>query len=719
MASLVDLKNSVDETAPAKAAPQNTPTRAGDDLMSGALGSLKLNSEDQQVAKIFNDSHKLLNAKMAADPKYAAQILPELQKMTGNPNGYWEKIVDLGDDIRINKLKEVNPDWFSSKEAAVRGMVNSATFGQISRIEGGLDALAGGNYEESVNASAEQLRLLHKAFPKADMLGEVASFLIPGSPAKMLFEKAGQVGVKLIGPATNLISKIVKNPKLLNTIIESGATAFSGTAAVKGVEGALGKDLEGFDIDRGVQNSLNTAPGAGLIGAVVPVGVKGLGLTSEALSPVAKGVTKYISDKTGKIVEQLSGTRAASLRAFNQDSERIIKASGTEQQIGTRLIEFLKFRKAENPDVVDFLRESDDLIPELKTANALLDELPNVDARPMIAYLKGFKPTSDPNLDSAVSKLNEWGTRIEKTLGNTSDASPATLRKEIKTIYQAAKDAYGKEAGFYLDSLKEAGALGREIINTTAKDKGGEMGQYYTGLMEKAAEKTKLLKYISGQLGKTEDARLQNSTRFIKRVFGANESLLKQRMAQLDQEFGTSFLDQASAARIARDLGPGGKPRLLPTQTTGRAGLAAAIGTAAATHLTGVPVVGPVIAGTALATSSPRIGAALIGSSDKVSGFVRRMTANPEALQRLAGILEKRGANEGKILSVRAPVEIRALANEIYRSFSKDGPLSASGTVRMIADTPYFLPLVHYFDKVEKQQQTKQGVGILYNNRRQ
>jgi hypothetical protein len=99
------------------------------------------------------------------------------------------------------------------------------------------------------------------------------------------------------------------------------------------------------------------------------------------------------------------------------------------------------------------------------------------------------------------------------------------------------------------------------------------------------------------------------------------------------------------------------------------------------------------------AASSPRLGAALIGASDNATGFIQKMIANPQALQQVA--------------STPNSFEVRRLAQEISRTLVKDGPISAAGVTRLVADTPFFVGLVHSFDLAEQRQQKKTATGAI------
>ncbi len=113
----------------------------------------------------------------------------------------------------------------------------------------------------------------------------------------------------------------------------------------------------------------------------------------------------------------------------------------------------------------------------------------------------------------------------------------------------------------------------------------------------------------------------------------------------------------------------------------------------------------------ALATS-PKVGAYVLGSSGAISGFVRKMFANPRAIDTVAGRLMAKGADVQALKVIRAPIEIRRIAQAIQTTLQKEGPKSAASLTRVIADTPYFVGLVHYFDLAEQVQKRTEAPGV-------
>lgn len=677
MASLSDIQKQVQATKPAApvAQTQVVARERGDDLMGKAQAINNFNDEEKRFIQRFAQSKQIVNQKMQENPGYAEATMGGLQDLHGEALAH--KLIDEADNIKIEFMKEKQPQLFNSGAAATAGFLNEASFGQLSKIMGKAGELINGTpYEQVVEAKAEELRLLQKAFPKSDFVGKAASYLIPGSPAKMLFTKVAGLGGKVAG---GLISRIVQNPGLLSKAIQTGAAAGSGAAAVAGTAGTVGQDNQEVSFDRGMENALSAGATGAMFGFATPIGARAVSTATKAVAPVVKEIARSVRDTTGSVVEQLSGTPTKALRAFNTRGPEIRRAAGTESDIGR--------------DLVDHLQSSRSQLPEVAQANQLLPNLPNVDAKPVINYLRSIKPGIDPSLDPKVKMLGEWADRIEQSLPNgAKDGVPATkMREVVDQMQDSLREQFGQESPFLAEHLKQASRMARESIVNTAKTHGGEAGQTYVKLMEKAADKRGVLEFIGKQLGGTPEIQEMKSEGFIKNLFGPNKEVVRARMSDLDRQFGTNFLELAENASLAKQLGKNGKPSWFSNLGTGKA----ALGT-----VTGLATGGTAGAAAGAVFSSPRAGAMLLGASDKITGFVRRMVANPDALSRLG----KSGAT---------PIEIRRLAREVENALTKDGPISAGSMTRVIADTPYFIGLVHAFEKADRESQQRTGESAL------
>ncbi len=728
----------------------------GDDLIDEAQKASDFTEGERDQAHLIRSSLDLVIQKGKEDPQYGERVAGELSSLTGEE--YAQKAVDAADNLKIDYLKKTFPDRFNSASAAMTSFLNEASFGQLTRLIGGANSAAnavGGSlgmdvngvpYEEMVKQKAEEFRLLGKAFPGYDFAGKAAAFLVPGSPVKTLFEKTAKIGAKGAGA---LLGQFAKNPSLLQKMFQSGVSGAAGAAAVGAVDTAIGhNNQEVFSLDR-VKDSAGNAGkavlGAGFIGALIPPAGQALSAGVKGAAPYVRAVAKRAGRTVERAVEELSGVPANSLRAHNRNPKAMREAAGSENEIGQSLVNWLMDRRKSK-------------LPELDAADALLDKLPDVPVGKLLNYLRSFKKGADAKLDSQVELLHQWAARIESRLPTVEVATkeaassgglisgaervPITrinpkarisarqMRELVDDLQDAAQDQFGQESNFYLTAIKKASHEARMAIIETAKREGGAAGKLYDRSMTKAAGRVELLKWVSRQLGRDETTMRQNAQAFIDRIFSKNKEFRAARLAEMDAKFGTNFLERARLAQMAEDVGAKGTPAFFSRHSTGRSllGMAVggAIGGAADLVVGGDGKIGAALGGVA---SSPKAGAMLIGVSDSMTQFARRMIANPEAIARLAGqlhsklpknvsgeLLRRGGSRQEqaaydavakKLTSLKVPVEIERLAQEIEKTLTKDGPKSAMGTIRIIADTPYFAGLVHYYDLIERRQGRK------------
>lgn len=721
--SLSDKVNAATKPAPKPEQPKTL--MGGDDLMAKAKVLADFNDPQKQYLKLFGESKTLIDTKKSQDPLYGEQVMLRLEKLTDEK--LTDGMIDEADKIKIEFLQKEDPGRFNSGAAATEGFLNELTFGQMTRVYGGLGAVIQGRpYEHVVSEMAEKARLLQKAYPKSDIVGRAGAYLIPGSPVAKLFIKGAQAGTKLAAP---IINRILRNPKLLEkagriaagaelaaTSAQTAASMGTGGAAIGAVRGVLGSDLDDFSIDRGVKQSLLTGAQSALFGAAVPVAARGVSVGAQAIAPTVKALAREGANVVAKGVAQLTGSSPEAIRAYLRDKWLVRGAAGREFQMGRALV-----------DKVEDLRETRFL--ERQQADELLNQMPEIDASNVLSFFKAKPGNIRPDLKSGYDRLNsEWAPWLEKQLGVTAakpstvttqqvasittrsggnlqtgfqrttevpapktvTVSPARLRQAIDDLQDAAKKAYGVESGPVMELIKEGAARARTELLVHA-GKQGEIGQTYVGLMEKVAEKRALVNQIKGFLGRTSETRDKNAERFVTNLFGKNRTFIEAKMTEFDQKFGTNFVELARAARFARELGPKGKPNVFSNLTTGKSLLST---------VTGGAIAGPPGAVVGAAIGSPALGASVIGASDKISGFVRRMFANPEALKRIKGL-------------PGVSLEIRTIAKNIETAFVKDGPLTAASSLRAVADSPYFVGLVHYYDVAERELEKKIAQGAV------
>ncbi len=245
--------------------PNSTPAppARGDDLMDHAEKLADFTDDDKAKAQLIRGSLDLLIQKGKEDPNFGAQLAKSLSGVQGE--AYAQKAVDEADKIKTDYLKKTDPDHFNSDSAAVTSFLNSATFGQLSRIYGAVGSTVMGQpYEDVVKQQAEKARLMAKEFPKANIAGTLASYLIPGSPVKALFESAASVAAKGAG---SVIARVVANPSLMTKALGmSAAAGAAGAGSVGAVQGFAGQDTQApFNLDRGLQQGATDAVVGGVM----------------------------------------------------------------------------------------------------------------------------------------------------------------------------------------------------------------------------------------------------------------------------------------------------------------------------------------------------------------------------------------------------------------------------------------------------------------------
>lgn len=679
-----DLNRILQSTKTETAAPEVTvpkPAPKGDDLIRAANEASDLTPEEKRHVKLFQESKELLDRRFQEDSAYAEVTLPKLEKMTGADLA--DFVIDEADKLKIDYLKRHDPK-FTSSEAASASFFNDVALGQGMRVLRGLGqavdkasemtggAIKRGNeevpLEDVLDRKREEFRLLQKAFPTADLAGKLGALVAPGSPLKMLFSGGAKAGASLSGA---VLSRLSKNPGLFQKALQGGTSLGTGSAAIGGVQGYFGADDDLESLDRAAGEAGKGFLMGALIGSAIPVGAAAAEKVANVASPYVARAVEGGQNFLAKGVEKLTNVPASAIRAYNKNSGAIRSAAGSESRIGRELDEFIS-------------SATNSKLPEVQAAEKLLPELPAVDASKMLSYLRSIKSPS-PGEAPAAEKLREWATWAENQItaqGGNAKAVPApAMRNIIEKMQEFARSEYGRESNLLLDGIKQAAHIARRDLVETAVSKGGQNGALYRDLMMKAAEKRKILGFVRKQLGTHPEVIEKRSEAFISRLFGPNKEIVLKRMEALDSKFGTNFVEQAQNALHARQLGPNGIPPWFTKHQTGAALLGAG---------TGYAVDGPKGAAIGLALSSPRMGAKVIGMSDKVSGVARAMFSDPKALAEVA--------RYGGV-----PFEVRTLAKEIQTALIKDGPMSAGSVLRLAADTPYFVGLVNAFDVAKKR----------------
>lgn len=676
--------------------PAPKPEPRGDDLIATANATNTGTEEQKYAVKRFAQGQEMIQARLDSDEAWAEKYGPELQKLaeTGDET-YINRVLDLADDLKIEALKQSNPEIFSPAKAGLLSLTNTATLGQLSRLTGLAQMSAGKDYDQSVEDAAERIRLLQREYPKASFAGAAAAFLTPGSPAKILFSKiaglTGKATAAVLGP-------VAKNPTMLQAILRTGAASGAAGAADGAFRGLVGQDLDSLSLDRSVDQGILGGMVGGGMGALSPVAGA---VANKTIVPLAEKVGEFGS----RVAEGLSGMSAEALRASKTRGAQIGAAAGTEREIAIGL------RNRISEDAAAHI--------ESKAARAALEKVAvEVDITPLLGRMRKAPEISRPDQAAAGTfpKMAEWADFAEAKLakmGYAPNKAPLSAVRQLVDEFQSGLDELGaynqstpKE---FLAQLKGYGAqLRKVVLDGASSTAGGAEGKTYVELMKKAATKASFAEKLVKRMGKDEET----GARFIQNLFGKNNEVAKLRLQKLDEMYGTNFYERAKDAYFARQIGgpnsPGAKLSMLPMQTTGRSMLGAAAGGAGylASDMIGefapdMGRAGKVLSAAAVAASSPRAARAMLGASDNITGLVRQVFANPSALERMA---TGRGVSK----------DVQMIAKEVVGTLKKDGPISAASTLRAVADTPFFLPFVHYYEIQSRKNDRKAVTGRNY-----
>lgn len=771
------------------------PATPGHVLLQKARDTYNYNDDESRAIRLFADSKKILDDQIAVDSSYGERVLPSLVGKKGAALA--TGIIGLVDDIKIDQemaaeahLPDHQKMWTSAQAAKV-GFFNSATFGQLSRIVGGAGQLIQGRpWQEVAEEQGEKFRLMQKAFPTAFQAGEVAGFLMPGSLVKAVFSKAAFLGARVAGAAAgaaaeatgvegavgSVLGRIMKNPAMLDRaravvgdtargVIEQGVGGAAGTGAVAGIQGYLGSGTQDFSFDRAREMAVDSAEGGLKVGALAALTGGGLRAGVMAAEKPITWVANKAAGVVGRTVEELSGAPVESIRVFNRFPKEVRAAAGTEYKAGQELVDF----------VMDPRKSK---IVELHEADQMLPHLPDVSPKPLLDFMRSFQPDPknlNPAMTEQLDRLRQMAEKLESRLPQKALAGEsgigagqavadeaakvpaATMRQFVDELQDAADGHYERESSFYMARVKDAARIARLSIVDEAKASGGDVGNTYVELMKKGADKVKVLQFIRNELGSTTTQMQRNAERVSDKFFGKNKTFQGERLQDLDNAWGTNFSERLKYAQAAEDLGITNahqSPSLSPMQTTGRSSLGINLGRVAGAaaggaigylatgdergggeRLSGAAIGGTMGAFAGGIASSPRMGSLVVGTSDNITGFMRRLVSDPRALHFVAGEaplagklagFRPAGAGEGanaiatKRLAI--PYQVQRLAKEISTALVKDGPESAASVTRLIADTPFFAGVVHYIDLAQRKygdRTVDRAVQILQNGGKQ
>jgi len=271
-----------------------------------------------------------------------------------------------------------------------------------------------------------------------------------------------------------------------------------------------------------------------------------------------KGVKKLVelpNKAAGFLAQELSGVSEEALRmaGTKEGSKALIKASGTQRKVGLKLM--------------DAINDFDKFIPENKIIGEALEKMPQIGIKKTVRILE------DSIDDLAIGRSKLAQGQIENFITDIKGKFPKKmsakqfvgLRKRIdKEIGEAFKK---QKTNDYISALKDARFQMKEIL-VRAGNKSGN--PEYAQAMQTLAKKMDLEDKLKGFIGKSVDIQNRKVEGFVDNLFGKNSEAKQELVRDLSEMFGQDFLEKSKLAKLAGEIGPGGKPTFLPRQTTGR-----------------------------------------------------------------------------------------------------------------------------------------------------
>ncbi len=407
-------------------------------------------------------------------------------------------------------------------------------------------------------------------------------------------EVAGNLTLGAAIPTGGIQSQVAKLGGKLPGFAAKALTSKAGSAMIgQGLEGAA-QGATQF-VGEGESRAQNAAIG-GTIGAAIPGAIG-----------AAKVAGQWTNKLLGKAAQELSGVSEEALRTygagFSQGAKDIRAASGTQAQIGEKLVK-----------MVDNL---DDYLPEKQIVDQALKVMPSVNVANTIRILEGTKTggvlSSSRNTNTKIAGIIDDLKAAADADGNIPAQAFREIRKEIDS---EAGDAFGKESNKYITALKMARHQMADDLTQTAKASGNEE---YASAMASMANKLRKADDLKSFLGKSAQTREQRAESFVSTLFGKNKDERRKAVEAMGEIFGQDFLQESKLAHLAAELGDGGKPSILPRQFTGRSALGPILSGGLVASGGGPSAIIPTL------LSSPRLAAGALGAADATGRQANRL----------------------------------------------------------------------------------------------
>lgn len=295
------------------------------------------------------------------------------------------------------------------------------------------------------------------------------------------------------------------------------------------------------------------------------------------LSGLSKTATKKVNKFTGRITQELTGISEEALRKAGTKVGRkaLEGASGTQRKIGVKL----------NSMIDDF----DKFLPEKQIVEKAVNNMPNIDMTDIISSLDNLKllkgTSSAGSVNASLSRLKKLWTDLSvkkvpaskivglsgKPLRSAKKINVKVSAKDYRTIRKQLdaelKSSFSKDAGAGSLLEKQLTQVRRkmkdQLIESAKKSGNGE----YVAAMESWSRKLQVLDDVKKLVGTNSQARDKRVQALVANLFGKNKEAQQDIIERIGDIFGEDFISDIKLARLADEIGEGGKAALISKGT--------------------------------------------------------------------------------------------------------------------------------------------------------
>ena len=345
-------------------------------------------------------------------------------------------------------------------------------------------------------------------------------------------------------------------------------------------------------------------------------------LAPSAIGGVLAATTKPANYLLGKLASQLSNVSEATLRKWGtglgKGAKELKEIYGKQKEIGDKIL--------------GALENFDDYIPEKEIVDNALLKMPNI---PM-----------DKTIQAAKSALNDI------PMKNTNSAEVTKLKNVIKDIEDKGAELSATEFKKFraqIDNIADFSSPGHKLAEDAARKIRTSMKDEILDVAKNSghAEVEPAMKAWSEKLGKRDaileeiganaKTREKKVGQFLSTLFNKNKETKQKALADISEVFGEDFVKQAKLVQMADEIvmpGGGGFAKILPNQTTGKAG--AALSPGMTQVASGVVTGNPTLIATGLGTmgaASPMVASKMLAGTKLADVALDALTTKQIASQ--------------------------------------------------------------------------------------